>query len=321
MKLKNTARRGSAARHFSGVFCFLLALLCLLAFLGGFANGYAAGSQDSGKSHRTIAITPASSEIPQTALKENQDSVYPDTPVLTASLAANEYPVYDALYASVADIASESVFTLPSATTISMERIIEISKIVQNEPELFWVDAMTWIKWKDNDDGTRTYTISITYNANAAQKDDLAQQIHSAALDILNQADCQDILEASAFVNQWIASNVSYVEDKSRQFNDEYSSIVGPLLQRQAVCSGYAKLYCYLMARLGYPSAYCLGYAENGVYHAWNAIKADEAVLYTDSTFNATSRDPAKWLNLPRNEFVGHEEEKKYWYVPTATED
>lgn len=318
MQLPDTTSRGGAKRRHPGFFYCLISVLCILTFAGGFVNGYTIGSSNSQYETTQHILPAATSEIPQTSdtgIGEH-DSVYRVTPKLTVSLSGCEMDVYEALEESALDLETESHFTIPSASAVSMERVVEISKMVQNNPGFFWVNAMTWIKWKDNEDGTRAYTINITYTMNKTEMAETAQQLETAAEEILKDADCRDILAASKFVNRWLTKHVEYVTDTTEQFDPAYSSIVGPLLEHKAICSGYAKLYSYLMARLGYESAYCLGYAENGVYHAWNAIHADGDVLYTDSTFNTTAKHREKWLNVTRANLDGRQEEKKYWYIP-----
>lgn len=313
----DTSCRGGASRRHPGFFYFLISILCVLTFVVGFTKGYSVGTDEGRHEIFEQIITSATADVPQAASTEEDDSTYHTQPTTTVQLTNdNEAIVYDALEQSILNQDTVCTFTLPSASAVGTGRVIEISKMVQNNPEFFWVDAITWMRWEDDGEGNRTYTINITYNMDASQVPFIAKQVEIAIDDILKNADCQNILEASQFVNRWLSQNVRYVYDKTSLFDAQYSSIVGPLLEHEAICSGYAKLYCLLMSRLGYETAYCLGHAENGVYHAWNAIRTEHGVLYTDSTFNATSDSYEKWLNVPRSKLDGRQEEKKYWYVP-----
>lgn len=295
-----------------------LGILFIFAFAGGFINGYSLGSHSSHKNGDAASIylnfPPAASA--ESAASQNGDDY---EPVMQAVLSNNEYIVYDALVDSVIRVAPQSSFTMPSATTVSMERIIEITKIVQNNPEFFWVEAMTWITWTDNADTTRTYTVNISYNMDAQTKSLTQKQIEAVVAPILVSASCRNASEAAAYVNEYLASQVTYMDDEAHQTEYPYDAISGPLLTQQAICSGYAKTFSYLMARLGYSSAYCLGYTKEGVFHAWNAIKDGDKILYTDPTFNASgSFRNDNWLNLPRESFTDHQETKKFWYEPIA---
>lgn len=294
---------------------FFLGFLFTLAFVGGFINGYSFGIDDN---QRNQLISSFYLHLPQAASAESAHSgtCSDFTPVLQASLSNNEYIVYDALLDSVSQFSPQSSFSLPSATTVSMERIIEITKIVLNDPELYWLESMTWITWTDNPDASRTYTINIDYNMDADERCHTQKSIDTVVSSILEDADCQTAQEAAEYVNDYLASSVTYMSDKAHQTEHPYDMITGPLLYQQAICSGYAKTFTYLMAKLGYSSAYCLGYTEDGVFHAWNAIRQDGTVLYTDSTFNASSSFEKKWLNLPRPSFGDHQETQKYWYEP-----
>lgn len=70
-------------------------------------------------------------------------------------------------------------------------------------------------------------------------------------------------------------------------------SIVAPLLRKEAICSGYAKTFAYLMNKAGYEAAYCTGYTNGGIYHAWNAIVYNGEITYIDSTYNASGNHMA----------------------------
>lgn len=72
-----------------------------------------------------------------------------------------------------------------------------------------------------------------------------------------------------------------------------YNSIVAPLLRKEAICSGYAKTFAYLMNKAGYEAAYCTGYTNGGIYHAWNAIVYNGEITYIDSTYNASGNHMA----------------------------
>lgn len=71
------------------------------------------------------------------------------------------------------------------------------------------------------------------------------------------------------------------------------NSIVAPLLRKEAICSGYAKTFAYLMNKAGYEAAYCTGYTNGGIYHAWNAIVYNGEITYIDSTYNASGNHMA----------------------------
>lgn len=295
----------------------LVGALFLVGFVGGFINGYSFGIDDNQRNKLLASIC---LRLPQAASAEsaNTEVCNSFTPVLQASLSNNEYIVYNALVDSISQFSPQSTFSLPSPTAVSMERVTEITKIVLNDPELYWLESITWITWTDNQDGTRTYTIKISYNMNAEERCSTQRAIEAVVEPILEEADCDSAKEAAEYVNDYLASSVSYMSDKVHQTEHPYDMITGPLLYQQAICSGYAKTFTYLMTRLGYPSAYCLGYTKEGVYHAWNAIKEDDAVLYTDSTFNASGPFDTQWLNLTREDFSSHQETQKYWYEPTT---
>ena len=49
----------------------------------------------------------------------------------------------------------------------------------------------------------------------------------------------------------------------------------------------------HLMNKAGYEAAYCTGYTNGGIYHAWNAIVYNGEITYIDSTYNASGNHMA----------------------------
>ena len=67
-------------------------------------------------------------------------------------------------------------------------------------------------------------------------------------------------------------------------------TLYGALLQRRAVCAGWARLYQYLLARQGVETAYIEGTVEDGARHAWIAAKIDGEWAYFDPTSAGTQQ-------------------------------
>lgn len=88
-------------------------------------------------------------------------------------------------------------------------------------------------------------------------------------------------------VHDYIINNTEY--DTTISMSNIYN-IYGALINKQAVCEGYAKTFKYLMDGLGIPCTLVIGVASNseGINenHAWNYVKLDGTWYAVDTTWD-----------------------------------
>lgn len=154
---------------------------------------------------------------------------------MKAVLSGDENAVYDSVAAAIRNFDDQAVFTVRSETAVSMERVIEIARIAQETPEFFWVESITWCTWTNNPDGTRTYTLDITYWLTKEERNAYLPLLEAKLARLQDQFGASDIFEASKQVNKYLAYNTSYVQNKAEQLEHPYDTILGPLI--------FAKLY------------------------------------------------------------------------------
>ena len=145
---------------------------------------------------------------------------------------------------------------------------------------------------------SKYYKIYPSYSMSADSKNSLEEKLQKETdLFLQNNAEAlnHDVWTAAYTVNEWLCQNVTYTDEKNIQNGQyyPYNSIVAPLLRKEAICSGYAKTFAYLMNKAGYEAAYCTGYTNGGIYHAWNAIVYNGEITYIDSTYNASGNHMA----------------------------
>ena len=162
-------------------------------------------------------------------------------------------------------------------------------------PDIFWV---TGYQMEYNKNGQTYYKIYPVYSMSADSKNSLEKKLQKETdLFLQNNAEAlnHDVWTAAYAVNDWLCQNVTYTDEKNIQNGQyyPYNSIVAPLLRKEAICSGYAKTFAYLMNKAGYEAAYCTGYTNSGIYHAWNAIVYNGEITYIDSTYNASGNHMA----------------------------
>lgn len=86
-------------------------------------------------------------------------------------------------------------------------------------------------------------------------------------------------LDMARAVNKYLCDNLTYDNTGTR-----YSTF-DTLAYGTAICQGYANAFWKIMNRLGIPTDYVSGYANNG-RHAWNRCNFGGVYLYTDVTWN-----------------------------------
>ena len=97
-------------------------------------------------------------------------------------------------------------------------------------------------------------------------------------------------------INDYLCQSVVYGESKYCR------TIRGPLIQRQAVCVGYALAFQYLAQYCGINAVYVHGHTSTSA-HGWNGVYfSDGTYLEVDVTMNDTGGDPDKYLLITSDE-------------------
>ena len=128
-------------------------------------------------------------------------------------------------------------------------------------------------------------TYSMSYYTTAAQE---------AAMDVavdqlLQELDCDpsDPYGSTKKVYDWLCDNVTYdyanLEDDTHKL--KYTGYAA-LMDRTAVCQGYALLFYRLMLELGIDNRLIVGYGNGGL-HAWNIVNLYGKYYNLDSTWDA----------------------------------
>lgn len=200
---------------------------------------------------------------------------------------------------SIINIIIENIRTMNETITINTSISPRSMRILLKEslktPDIFWV---TGYQMEYNKNGQTYYKIYPVYSMSADSKNSLEKKLQKETdLFLQNNAEAlnHDVWTAAYAVNDWLCQNVTYTDEKNIQNGQyyPYNSIVAPLLRKEAICSGYAKTFAYLMNKAGYEAAYCTGYTNGGIYHAWNAIVYNGEITYIDSTYNASGNHMA----------------------------
>lgn len=96
--------------------------------------------------------------------------------------------------------------------------------------------------------------------------------------------------EISKIVYDYIVENVIYAPDANDQ------NMLSAMLNKRSVCTGFTKLYQYILNQFGIESAAVTGLTKRGVSHMWNIVKIDGQYYYTDLTYG-TINSSGKIIN------------------------
>lgn len=116
--------------------------------------------------------------------------------------------------------------------------------------------------------------------------------------------DSMSRLEKSQAIHDYIIDHVQY--DKSQLIQKDIKSTVfsayGALIEKKAVCSGYARAFMMYAKLADIP---CLLVSANGIDHAWNMIYDGARWLYVDATWDDIEQEERLdlYVNKTSNEF------------------
>ena len=205
--------------------------------------------------------------------------------------------------------------TITINTSIAPSTMRTLLKESMKTPDIFWVTGYH-IEYDRNN--LTYYKIYPNYNMSWNNKVSLEEKLQKetdAFLQNNASALSHDVWTAAYTINNWLCQNVTYTAEENIQdgYYYPYNSIVAPILKGEAICSGYAKTFVYLMNKAGYEAAYCTGYTSDGTYHAWNAIVCDDKTVYIDPTYNA-SVNPMMYFCKEKEDLNERTESSIMWF-------
>lgn len=131
----------------------------------------------------------------------------------------------------------------------------------------------------------RTFTYSFRYYSTAQQERELDAAV-DAMLAQLGLEERDDYGKCKA-IYDWMCDSITY--DYTNLNNAAYDrkfSAYAAMMDRTAVCNGYAALLYRLLLEAGVENRYISGTAGDGA-HAWNIVKLGDRYYYCDSTWDS----------------------------------
>ncbi|MEG7965626.1 S-layer homology domain-containing protein [Bacillus cereus group sp. Sample30] len=125
--------------------------------------------------------------------------------------------------------------------------------------------------------GNYTFTLKITYRETKEQTEYVMKQA-KAIVSSITQAGMDDHEKVKA-IHDYVVKHVSY--DTSYKAYTAYEALVN----RSAVCQGYALLTYQLLKEAGIENHFVVGTGD-GQPHAWNLVKIENKWYHLDTTFD-----------------------------------
>ena len=162
----------------------------------------------------------------------------------------------------------------------------------------FWVnDSGTNGQYEFSSDGKTITIYGIKYFDDASK---MKADLEVALLKVFNEVYVHGSpLSTIRNINKFLYDNTTYGENSSMGGQTIYSV----LIDKEAVCGGFARTFNTLALMAGIDSHITVGYLvtpEGPIRHAWNTYVIDGVEYVTDSTANRTSNVINKVLNMEK---------------------
>ncbi|MBQ5332845.1 MAG: hypothetical protein J6K92_06260 [Oscillospiraceae bacterium] len=158
--------------------------------------------------------------------------------------------------------------------TISETDYVKVLEAVRCEQlMLFYLENRTL---GDFDITAHSYTVNFSYKTSVEEANEMLRATEQAAMEIISQLD-EDMsdYEKLKFFHDYLVLNV-----ESSVEGDYVDSIYGALVNKKALCEGYAKAFSYLCNLAGIENMIVTGYT--GVDHMWNMVKLEGSWYHVD---------------------------------------
>lgn len=171
-----------------------------------------------------------------------------------------------------------------------LKKLVEFYKA--DNPQVFWLasdygyDYNVFTKDVSNirfsyDYRDATTGQEITYTKHMVEEMNL--MVETQARLILNgiSSDMSEYQKVQ-YLHDYLAKSITYDESGSFAHN-----IYGALVEKRAVCDGYAFAFQYLLTQIGMESRIVYGISLENVPHAWNVVKIDGNYYHIDVTWDS----------------------------------
>lgn len=195
--------------------------------------------------------------------------------------AENLLFVYEKLVEGIANT-RESISVCDKDHGVNPEELGQVLTAVRSDyPEFFWLG----LSCRESLTGNKVCDVLPEYTMDDGQIATAKASLEQAASLLLTGLNDKSDYEISRLIHDRLAAHMSY------QYSDNDQTIYGALVEKEAVCAGYASAYQYLMQQAGIPAWKVTGSSINPATgspegHAWTLTCLDGAWYHTDLTWD-----------------------------------
>lgn len=173
---------------------------------------------------------------------------------------------------------------------------LAINALTFDHPDLFYIDVtkiylLTEITTRAF---SKTYRVSIGGNGRSYLSDEFQSEelVRNAVYDIeqikydLADSDTENAIDKIKIVHDYLVDTIEYDSTAGQNIYNVY----GALIDKRAVCEGYARSFKYVLDEIGIPCIIVCGMAKNrsgeAESHAWNYVEIDGKWYAVDATWD-----------------------------------
>lgn len=165
-----------------------------------------------------------------------------------------------------------------------------------DNPEVFFIDNEINIEESVMVNAYK-YRITLNYSIDDSEEIEACKkQIDYAISEIINKLITSDMndFEKELAIHDYIASQTKYYEYADiKDIPHEKHNIYSALIDKEAVCDGFSKVFQVILKRLGIEAIMLTG-STNTSNHAWNKVKLEDKWYNVDVTSDSVTVDNAK---------------------------
>ena len=158
-----------------------------------------------------------------------------------------------------------------------------------------------------------TFSFSLSYHSTAAMEAQVDAAVEALLAEL--RLDGKSDYEKVRAIYDWICSHVKYdyTNLKNESYTRKYTTYAA-LIDRTAVCQGYASLFYRLALEEGIDCRFISGLGDGGA-HGWNIVRLNGRYYNLDSTWDsnrAASNRPYEYFLRSNSEFGNHIRDDEY---------
>jgi len=251
-------------------------------------------------------------------------------------LSGAEKQLYQSILSAVSS--SKNIVNTSNLSLNENQVLSVLQKVLSDYPQYFYVSRYCMVAYglkrrniramvllytdgeaTDEFDENLNYTKTANRTVINRKIDTLQSSVNSIVSQIPDNA--SDIIKEK-IIHDYVVKSVAYANDEAENIENTDKTLphafdlYGAVVEKSAVCEGYAKMFQYLCYCVGINSTQVIG-TSNGGNHMWNTAKIDGQWYQIDATWDDSEYISYDYFNLTNAEISKtHSIDPSYIYAP-----